>query len=316
MSAREDAPLAQKKWGVIGASFHLADGKGTPAADSRSIRAGFGGAVLPKLGQRLAAIATGVAAAAAAPNNTSPSHAAFQGGKVMGTKSDVPTDWLAANGGVFPNAPGCPKPQGGTTTNDPVLLKLRIRVPTNAKSFSVSSYLYSSEYPEWVCSPFNDFFLALLDSAFVPGVGQVPNPADKNLAVYKAPDNSLYPLGVNLAYGNTGLFKQCTNGQTGCAGGAIPGNAKTCASTVELAGTGFDVVKPPSQFAMDPGWCGKNDLAGGGTGWLTMNGNVKPGEVIELRFVLWDTGDGYYDSLVLLDNFAWSVDASEPGVHN
>jgi hypothetical protein len=50
---------------------------------------------------------------------------------------------------------------------------------TNAYSFSVSTFYYSSEYPEWVCSPFNDFFLALLDSSFVPNANQSPNPADK-----------------------------------------------------------------------------------------------------------------------------------------
>ena len=45
-----------------------------------------------------------------------------------------------------------------------------------------------------------------------------------------------------------------------------------------------------------------------------MSGNVKPGETMEIRFVLWDTGDPWYDSLVLLDNFEWSLQASEPGV--
>ena len=42
---------------------------------------------------------------------------------------------------------------------------------------------------------------------------------------------------------------------------------------------------------------------------------MKPGETIELRFVTWDTGDGWYDSVVLLDNFTWSVSASTPGTH-
>ena len=29
----------------------------------------------------------------------------------------------------------------------------------------------------------------------------------------------------------------------------------------------------------------------------------------------WDTGDAWYDSVVLLDNFVWSVTASTPGTH-
>ena len=81
-----------------------------------------------------------------------------------------------------------------------------------------------------------------------------------------------------------------------------------------LDGTGFDVADPDPQFGGDPGWCGSSNLSGGGTGWLTLTGNVEPGEIIELRFVTWDTGDGWYDSTVLLDNFVWSLEASEPGV--
>jgi hypothetical protein len=236
----------------------------------------------------------------------------------MGTSSGAPADWLAAHGGSFPNSPGCPAPQGGTTANDPVMLKIRVRAPTNAKSFDVSSFFYSSEYPEWVCSPYNDFFLTLLDSTFVPGPGESSNPSDKNLAFYDPapPGGTVYPVGVNLAFGNTGLFQVCKNGQTGCAGGSVVGTTNTCLSTAQLTGTGFDDANPPPQFADDPGYCGANNLAGGGTGWLTTSGNVKPGETIELRFVIWDTGDEWYDSVVLLDSFQWSLDAAQPGTHN
>ena len=314
----ENPPIAQKKWGVISANLFRANGAGTPAANSRAIRQGFGGNVGPLNGARIAVLSTGRAAAQAAPNNTNPAWAAFQGGQDMGTTSPVPADWLAANNNNFPNAPGCPDPQGGTTAHDPVMLKVRVRVPTNAKSFNVSSYFYSSEYPEWVCSAFNDFFLTLLDSQFVPGPGESPNPADKNLAFYDPPPvgGSVYPVGVNLAFGNTGLFNQCKNGPTGCGGGAVPGNTNSCVATTGLTGTGFDIANPPSQFAGDPGWCGTSNLAGGGTGWLTTSGNVKPGETIEVRFVIWDTGDQWYDSVVLLDNFVWSLTAAQPGTHN
>ena len=40
---------------------------------------------------------------------------------------------------------------------------------------------------------------------------------------------------------------------------------------------------------------------------------MKQGETIEIRFVIWDTGDPWYDSLVLLDRFEWAVTASTPG---
>jgi hypothetical protein len=60
--------------------------------------------------------------------------------------------------------------------------------------------------------------------------------------------------------------------------------------------------------------CGANNTTGGGTGWLKMAGNVKGGETMEIRFAIWDTGDGVWDSLVLLDDWEWSVQASQPGV--
>jgi len=308
MELCQTATTQDTKWGVISARFILPSGSGTPNANQRSIRPSFGGTTV-KGGSSFAVLSTGHAAAMSQAN---PSYAAFQGGSVIGASSTMPSDWLAANNNNLPNAPGCPEPNGGTTAYDPIMLELKIRTPTNAKSFKLATNFFSAEYPEWVCSAFNDFFVVLLDSAWN---GTPANPADKNLATYTSPNNQKYPVGVNLAYGNTGLFTVCKNGQTGCAttSGAVPGNITTCMGTGELANTGFDVTNPSPQFTNDPGYCGTNNQAGGGTGWLVTSGNVKGGEIITLRIAIWDTSDGYYDSVSLIDNFEWSVDASTPG---
>lgn len=296
--------LAQKKWGVISAVLQLADGTGTPAATSRAIRPGFGTNTVPQAGASMVVLSTGNAAA---NSDTNPPYIPFQPGQNENTTSAAPADWLALNGGTFPNAPGCPA-ASSTTANDPVMLKVRVRVPTNARSFSVSSFFYSAEYPEWVCSAYNDVFVALLDSTFVPGNGESANPADKNIAFYSAPGGFVYPVGVNLAFGNTGLFTQCVNGSTGCGSLSNPtGSTTTCLATTLLAGTGFDDP--------DAGNCDPQSLLGGGTGWLTTAGNVVPGEVIEVRFAIWDTSDHGYDSLVLLDNWTWSTTPIQPGTH-
>lgn len=304
----QTATPGDKKWGVLSAKFVLPSGAGTPNANQHSIRPSFGGTTV-RGGSSFAVLSTG---AAAATGQTNPAFTAFQGGLVVGASSAVPADWLAANGGALPNAPGCPPPNGGVTANDPVMLELQIRVPTNAKSFKLATNFLSSEYPEWTCSPFNDFFVVLLDSAWA---GTPANPTDKNLAVYTSPAMQRYPVGVNLAYGDTGLFTECQNGPTGCAtsSGAIAGNISTCMGTTELAGTGMDLANPAPAFAGDPGYCGANNQAGGGTGWLVTQGNVKGGETIKLRIALWDTSDGYYDSVSIIDNFQWSVDVSTPG---
>ncbi|MEZ4365322.1 MAG: choice-of-anchor L domain-containing protein [Kofleriaceae bacterium] len=284
-------------WGVISATLTLPDGTGLPAEDSRSIRDAFGPNVTPQAGARLIELSSGVAADA---NDSNPASGDFSG-DIMNTESDFPADFLAANGGSLPNAPGCPGPNGSTAF-DAVMLTLRIRTPSNARSFSLSTNFFSAEYPEWVCSPYNDFFLVLLDSAYA---GDPANPADKNLATYTAADGAVYPVGVNLAYGNTGLFRECQNGATGCEFGATPGNQTTCTSSSQLLGTGFD---EPS-----PGACAAGSVLGGGTGWLTTSGNVLPGEVITVRIAVWDTSDPVLDSLAVIDNFRWSIESTDPG---
>ncbi len=302
----QTATLTDNKWGVISANLVLPNGSGTPNAGQRAIRPAFGGTTVQG-GQSFAVLSTGRAAATGQGN---PAYAAFQGGMNLNVSSAMPADWLAANNNNLPNAPGCPDPQGGTTAHDPIMLELQIRTPTNAKSFKLATNFFSSEYPEWVCSAFNDFFVVLLDSSWA---GSPANPVDKNLAVYKSPQNQTYPVGVNLAFGNTGLFQNCKNGNTGCAGGAVAGTISTCTGTSELAGTGFDSMNPSPQYADDPGYCVTNNQAGGSTGWLVTSGNVVGGEIIKLRIALWDTSDGYYDSLAIIDNLEWSVEASTPG---
>jgi len=296
MELCQTATMTDKKWGVISARFTLPSGTGTANATQRSIRGTFGSTTV-QAGQSMVVLSSGHAAAT---GQTNPAFAAFETGTTIGTTSAMPADWIAANGGNLPNAPGCPDPIGGTTAHDPIMLELKIRTPSNAKSFKLSTNFMSAEFPEWVCTEFNDFFVVLLDSTWA---GQPANPADKNLAFYTSSAMQKYPVGVNLANGNTGLFTVCKNGTIGCDG-AAPSTISTCISNAELAGTGFDGTASV---------CDANDQAGGGTGWLITSGNVNGGEIITLRIAIWDTSDGIYDSVSLIDKFEWSVDASTPG---
>lgn len=310
----ESLPLAARKWGVISAVLTLADGTGAPNKDSRAIRPGFGTNIVPRKGANLVVLSTGHAADA---NDTNPSYAAFQPGRDMGTSSGLPPDWLLAHNNVLPNAPGCPG-IAGNRANDPVMLKVRVRVPTNAQSFSVNSFFLSAEFPEWVCSSYNDFFVTLLDSRFS---GTPANPADKNIA-FQAISSTRYPVGSNLAYLDNGFFRTCKNGTMACSTGSPSGaNGKaitTCTDgNANLLGTGFDLA-PPSPTCDGFGSCSlercrSGDQVGGGTGYLTASGNVIPGETIEVRFVIWDSSDHIWDSLVLLDNWTWGLNAAQPG---
>jgi hypothetical protein len=283
-------------WGVLQARLSLSDGAGSPYAAGHAVRPHFGTGRPPFRGHALAVLSTGHAAATGdvAPAPASDEDASHD------QQSALPADFLAANDGRLPEVPGCPPISA--TAHDSEMLVLRVRVPTNARSFSLQASFYSFEYPEWVCSSYNDFFVVLLDSAWN---GTPANPADKNLAVYEDQSGDRFPLGTNLAYANTGLFSQCVNGATGCGTGAIAGSTTTCVQTTELVGTGFDA--PRENF------CASNSLAGGATGFRTISGNVIGGEVITLRIGLWDSGDDASDSTVVLDAFEWSTETITPG---
>ncbi|MBL0213805.1 MAG: choice-of-anchor L domain-containing protein [Myxococcales bacterium] len=296
----QTSTMTEKKWGVISATLTLADGSGVPANVAQSIRDHFGTGVIPKGGTKMALFSTG---AAAGKGDTNPAYQDFENTPTPtgnNKQSAFPQDFFTANGNKLPNVMGCPPPSGNMAM-DPVMLTLTVRVPTNAKSFKLATNFFSSEFPEFTCSAYNDFFVVLLDSAYN---GTPANPMDKNLAFYQ-PSGSMmkYPVGVNLASGNTGLFTQCVNGTTGCAGTA--GSISTCTSTTQLTGTGLDTP--------NGGSCDANALQGGGTGWLETSGNVNPGEIMKLRIAIWDTSDHVLDSLAIVDGFQWSVDASQPG---
>ena len=292
--------MSSTRWGVIDAKLSLADGGNViPSQQGRAVRDGWGTGtgVAPPRGGSLIVMSSGIAADA---SDTNPS---FVGGVSAshGQSSALPADWYAANGMMLPNVAGCPAPSNANQGNDPVMLTLTIRVPSNAKSFSVKVNFFSHEFPEYTCTQFNDFFVALLDSSFA---GTPANPTDKNLAFFTNPAMVRYPVGVNLAYGDTGLFTQCMNGNVGCFG-PQPGTISTCTDSAFLPGTGFDAVD---------GACGTpGQFSGGGTGWLTTSGNVVGGELMTLRMAIWDTSDSLFDSTVLIDDFQWSVEAAEPG---
>jgi hypothetical protein len=292
----QTATDTDKKWGVLDAKFSLADGNGSPSAQQHTILGHYGNAITPRVTSKLMLMSTGKAAGVGDPyfdpTLSSP----------MGTTSPFPADFIAAHGGMLPNAPGCDSPSG-TGANDPIMLTLEVRVPTNASSFSLDLNFLSAEFPEYTCTQYNDFFVALLDSGFS---GMPANPTDKDLAVYVQPSTMMtYPVGVNLAANNTGLFTQCLNGTYGCTDSNVAGEINTCVGTDQLAGTGLDAASSDN--------CDADSVMGGGTGWLTLSGNVVPGETMRLRIALWDTSDANLDSMVVLDHFTWSAEPSVPG---
>ena len=146
-------------------------------------------------------------------------------------------------------------------------------------------------------------FVALIES-------QSPlNPADGNVAIYDD-GQAQYPIGVNLAR-DSGLFRQCApNSSFGCQGSGGTLVSSSCEGLDQLIGTPYG--------ANDPGCGGGHTYSGGATDWLTMTGNVVPGEVFTIKLFVFDAGEngsGLADALVLLDNWRWNLEASAPGVN-
>jgi hypothetical protein len=173
-----------------------------------------------------------------------------------------------------------------STVNDVIDVKLQIKVPINANGVTFDFNFWSGEWPDYVCSSFNDSFIAYLTTAAA-----------------SAPANVSFDSNGNPVSVNSNFFQACTPGTTlGClsgGGGGGGGSAGTSTCSLgpgQLAGTGFD---------NEAAWCTTTSTGGGATGWLTSAAPVKPGETITLEFIIWDTGDWNYDSSVLVDDLFW-----------
>lgn len=263
-------------WGIVSATF--SSGYGTTAAApvvQHGILPKFGQVLTPREGLSLGVLSSGEAreyppVVAGSPRNFKNAVA------VGGDDATLPPGYPKA-------AAGCPTTN---TANDMVVLKLQVRAPANAQGFSFDFNFFSGEWPEYVCTRYNDAFIAFLTSeAFNGG----------------KPDNISFDSQNNPVSVNNGFFDRCTpNAQTGCRG-TVTKTASCAGGVAELLGTGFG--EPAAAFCG-----GAQTTPGGATGWLTTKAPVKGGEVFTLEFMIWDTGDHYLDSSVLLDNFKW-----EPG---
>jgi hypothetical protein len=309
------ASLKDKTWGVIDAQLLHADGTALTTPQSKSIRANFG-KLKPREGSMLAVFSSGLAADEVqtdpGPNGgptTDPSNDNLSSVDISTcTAPHCIIDWFSTPNlplkpaNDLPEAPNC---GGGgfndNEANDSVMLLIRIRVPTNVNSFSVNSYFLSAEYPEFVCTEYNDQVVLLVDT--LGSTPLRPNPVDKNLLTYSSA-GAQWPIGINLA-GGTGLFRVCDSQAVNPSCWYSTVSSLSCGEgSAGLALTGFEA--DPNGF---PPAC----TTGGGTDWLFTNGNVTPGGIIELRFAIWDVGDGILDSTVLFDNFKWNTQVSRPG---
>jgi hypothetical protein len=214
-------PLETRKWGLISAEFLDAEGNAPVAGhlatimdSATAVMTDYGtGGVGPTTNNTMAGMSSGWMRDAGDPGYVQPN-----GGANFGWTHQPPAGYLAANGGNLPASASCNGAcPAGAGANDSVRLRLTLRVPTNALSFSYDFRFFSSEYWTYACTEYNDFYLALLDSM----AGGIP--ADGNISF----DSNNNPVSVN-----NGFFEHCVvNGCYTCPGGAGV-----------LAGTGMEVA--------------------------------------------------------------------------
>jgi len=232
-------PLATRKWGLISAEFLTADGAvpvgghlATMMDSSTAIMTNYGtGGVGPTTNNTMAGMSSGWMRDANDPGYVDPN-----GGTSFEWNHFPPAGYLAANGGNLPASASCNGAcPSGVGANDSVRLRLTIRVPTNALSFSYDFRFFSSEYWSWACTEYNDFYLALLTS------GAAGIPADGNISF----DTNNNPVSVN-----NGFFEHCT--PTGCYTCPV-GSGALAGTGMELGNTGGGTVWLTTSSPIVPG---------------------------------------------------------------
>ncbi len=259
------------KWGVVSARYTTGYQSSTqPNPDQHGVLTKFGDVLVPRQGSALGVLSSGYAQ----EHDLCNVQGVFKGGCPMTGPGTAP--------------PGFPKQAQGCPPNvliyDVSDVQLVIKVPNNAKGFSFDFDFGSGEWPEYVCTPYNDSFIAYLHSAAYNN-GQ--------------PDNIAFDAKQDPVSVNNGFFDRCSPqfAKVGCAGGS-PSTMACPGGDTEMHGTGF----------YDPGsYCNPVSSGGGMTGWLTTQSPVVPGETITIDLMIWDTGDMMFDSSVLLDDWTWQA---------
>jgi hypothetical protein len=262
LSCREpqERGRSDRAWDVLDARFVKPDGTELPEPLSHGVLPSFG-ANQPREGESMLALSSGSA--------RDPSQAGYHDilGFKKGYKSGAPP-------GYPKESPACPGVVSGVPF-DGAALELELRVPTNVTRLEVDENFFTLEFPGYVCSKYNDFFV--ID--FEPKVEEYP---DGNVA-FDADGN---PISVNNA-----LLQVCEPQEASGKDYACP------LGSALLARTGFDEVS--DEFSLAPH---------AATGWVRSVAPVVPGSTLRVRFAIWDSADGNLDSTVLLDRLRWARD--------
>ena len=215
-------------------------------------------------------------------------------------ESKIPDIYQIVHNNKLQTHEACPTGTVKPAIFDSVQLHLELKVPVNAKGIQFDFRFFSREYPSFVCSAFNDFFLAMLTTTHE----ELANYPDKNIAFDKLGN----PVSINNGFFTTCRKIPCSpeTATIDCPAFMTCGSDNYCTAGADTCQDGDTAISAyyPEPYAYSSG-------RGGGTAWLSTTAPVVGGETIMLDFYIWDTQDNIYDSTVLLDNFKWLVDETK-----
>lgn len=162
---------------------------------SHQLATAFGNTYTPHGGDEFLVLSTGIAV-----DSSNPAHVSPNGGTTFTNTAPHPDPQPDP-------ADGCGQADPATV-NDYVELTVDLTVPTNAMSLSFDFLFMSGEFPEWVCTAYDDTFMVIMESSSFTG----------NISF----DDQGRPVTINV-----GFFDVCQVGM----GAACTGDA-------ELVGTG------------------------------------------------------------------------------
>lgn len=266
--------VAKRGFGLVSAKLTRGFGRNDPAIkDQQALVGKFGNVIVPREGKKMALLSTGYAKEFDGIDGADFSGVAWE---------PQPAD--SSNG--LP--PGFPKPADGcptkTDTKDVIALHLELKSPKNSSGFAFDFDFYTAEWPQFICTAYNDGFIAFVTA----------KAGAQNVSF----DSKGNPVSVN-----NGFFDRCTPNVHLACGTANETTSKCAGGTGELGGTGFgieDKLAVPG-CADEP----RSSTKGGATGWLSSVAAVGAEETFTVDFILWDTQDSNLDSSILLDNFRW-----------
>ncbi len=189
---------------------------------------------------------------------------------------------------------------GGTSGTDPfssweapmynaMEWRLTLRAPEGANGLRINHMFFSEEYDDFIGSSFNDKFYIVIEAGSTNG----GTPTVINYTECRDPEvyhDFVCSPGMQFCNPrqrycyiaiNTAASECCWYG--GCPDGR---------GTTDISGTGFECSADSFNDSAD---------SGSTTGWMITEWPVEPGETFDLVFHVHDTGDGIYDSEVIID---------------